>query len=300
MATSLAVTSSDLAEQATERACDQYRIQCVNRAIDLLEMICESDTLPTLAAVCQQTGMHKSTAHRLLMVLQRSGMIERTADQRYRLGLKLHELGQRALEQIDLRARAKPHFHQLSGQVHETVHLGVLQKTRVVYLEKLDANSRPVCMGSVTGTSNPVYCTAMGKAMLAFVAPDAAEEVIADIRFRRFTANTLCTEGELRSSLERVRRRGYAIDDEEIEPGVRCIGAPVFGPAGMPIAAVSISGPVARMTPLRAPGIAEHLLRCCRQISMSLSSERGSPSSLTVVRGSAVEPQRCDAPAVLH
>jgi DNA-binding IclR family transcriptional regulator len=283
-----------------EPARDQYRIQCLDRAIELLEFLSETDKLPTLAGICQHTGLHKSTAHRLLMVLERSGLIERTGDHRYRLGLKLHELGQRALDQIDVRTRARPHLRSLSAQMHETVHLGVLQKAKVVYLEKLDANSRTVCFASVTGTSNPVYCTAMGKAMLAFLAPDAAEEVIAGIRFRRFTANTLGSEGELRSALERARRRGYAIDDEEIEPGVRCIGAPIFSPSGAPIAAVSISGPVARMTPQRAPGIAEHLQRCCREISQSLFCERRSSAPLTVVRGSAARRQEPEGPAALQ
>ena len=300
MAASLAVTSLGPLEPGAEPERDQYRIQCLNRAIDLLDLLSESESLPTLAGICQRSGLHKSTAHRLLMVLERSGLVERTPDHRYRLGLKLHELGQRALDQIDLRVRAKPHFRRLSAQVHETVHLGVLQKASVVYLEKLDANCRTVCPGSVTGTSNPVYCTAMGKAMLAFLAPGSAEEVIAGIRFRRFTANTLCSESELRSALERVRRRGYAIDDEEIEPGVRCIGAPVFSPSGAPIAAVSISGPVVRITPQRAPGIAEHLLRCCREISRSLSGERSSSPSLTVVRSRTARPQRSDALQVLH
>lgn len=300
MATTVAITTSGLLEPELERGGDQYRIQCLDRAIDLLELISASDRLPTLAAICQKSGLHKSTAHRLLMVLQRSGIIERTADHRYHLGLKLYELGQRALDQVDLRTRARPHFRRLAARVHETVHLGVLQGAKIVYLEKLDANSRTVCFGSVTGASNPVYCTAMGKAMLAFMPADAAEEVIAGIRFRRFTARTLCSEAELRSALERVRRRGYAIDDEEIEPGVRCIGAPILSPSGIPVAAASISGPVVRITAQRAPGIAEHLLRCCRDISLALPQERRSSPSLLVSRGSAGQSQKSGIAAVLH
>jgi DNA-binding IclR family transcriptional regulator len=299
MAASPALSTADHLQPVADPR-DLYRIQCLDRAIDLLELLSECHQLPTLAGICQHTGLHKSTAHRLLMVLQRSGIIERTADHRYHLGLKLHELGQRALDQVDLRARARPHFRRLAAQVHETVHLGVLQKAKVVYLEKLDANNHAVCFGSIAGTSNPVYCTAMGKAILAFLAPDIADEVIAGIRFRRFTANTLCSEPELRRALERVRRRGYAVDDEEIEPGVRCIGAPVFGPFGTPVAAVSISGSVARITPQRAPGIADHLLRCCREMSLSLSPERRSSPPLAVVRGSGANAQALSAPAVLQ
>jgi DNA-binding IclR family transcriptional regulator len=215
-------------------------------------------------------ALHKSTAHRALMVLERCGLIERTPENRFRLGLKLYELGSRAVEQIDLRARVHPWFRRLSAQVGETVHLGVLQKTSVVYLDKVEPNNRRVWLASRIGASNPVYCTAMGKAMLAFLPEDAAAEIIGKIRFVRFTHRTLMTPEALMRSLGRVRQRGYAIDDEEVEDGVRCIGAPILSENGHPMAAVSISGPTSRITQQSVPGIAEHLLRCCRDISSSL------------------------------
>ena len=288
MASSLAVTSPVEFARTAANPRDQYRIQCLDRAMQMLELLGECDVLPNLAMVCEYTGLHKSTAHRLLMVLERSGMIERTADNRFRLGMKLYELGVRALDQVDLRERVRPHFRRLSAQVRETIHLGVLQKSSVVYLEKIDANARTVCPGSATGASNPVYCTAMGKAMLAYLPQEEADAVIAGIRFRRFTANTLCSEYELRESLERIRRRGYAIDDEEIEEGVRCIGAPILSARGLPVAAVSVSGPVTRITPLRASGIAESLIRCCRDISSSLGRDRRRMHTITTFPGAAV------------
>ena len=154
-------------------------------------------------------------------------------------------------------------------QVGETVHLSVLQKTSVVYLDKVEPNRR-VCMSSKIGTTNPVYCTSMGKAMLAFQPDDVIEQIIAKIRFVRYTPKTICTTEGLLKALERVRRRGYAIDDEEIELGVRCIGAPIFNENHRAIAAVSVSGPASRITVQSVPSIAEHLLRCCREISASL------------------------------
>ena len=107
------------------------------------------------------------------MVLERCGLIERTPENRFRLGLKLYELGSRAVEQIDLRARVHPWFRRLSAQVGETIHLGVLQKTTVVYLDKVEPNNRRTWLSSRIGASNPVYCTAMGKAMLAFLPEEA-------------------------------------------------------------------------------------------------------------------------------
>jgi DNA-binding IclR family transcriptional regulator len=256
-----------------------YQLQSLDRAVAVLEMLGESEIPLSLAEICQRMQLHKSTAHRSLMVLERSTLIERTQDNRFRLGLKLYELGNRAVEQIDLRARIRPFFRRLATQIGETVHLGVLQKTSVVYLDKAEPNRR-ICMTSKTGSSNPVYCTSMGKAMLAFLPEEAAEDVISRIRFVRFTRKTLCTREDLMRSLERVRRRGYAIDDEEVEVGVRCVGAPIFDENHLPIAAVSISGPSSRIRAQNVPAISVQLMRCCRDISASLQIHRKKKSHI--------------------
>jgi len=265
-----------------DRASDPYQLQSLDRAVAVLELLGESDGPLGLADVCERMELHKSTAHRALMVLERTCLIERTPENRFRLGLKLYELGSRAIEQIDLRARVQPWFRKLSAQVGETVHLGVMQKTSIVYLDKVDPINRRVWLASRIGASNPVHCTAMGKAILAFLPPDAAADIIAHIRFTRFTPRTLCTPEALQRSLDRVRRRGYAIDDEEVECGVRCVGAPILNESGRPVAAVSVSGPSSRITQQSVPGIAEHLLKCCREISASLGTRerrRPAPSS---------------------
>ena len=269
MATSLSTSFAPPLSEAVANVDGPYQLHSLDRAVSVLEVLGESDTPLSLAEICQRMNLHKSTAHRSLMVLERSALIERTLENRFRLGLKLYELGNRAVEQIDLRARVHPYFRRLSAQVGETVHLSVLQKTSVVYLDKVEPNRR-VCMSSKIGTSNPVYCTSMGKAMLAFQPVETIDQIIAKIRFVRYTPKTLCTREALLKSLDKVRRRGYAIDDEEIELGVRCIGAPIFNENHRAIAAVSVSGPASRITVQSVPAIAEHLLRCCREISASL------------------------------
>jgi DNA-binding IclR family transcriptional regulator len=255
---------------AKTKPADPYQLQSLDRAVAVLDLLGESEGPLGLADVCERMDLHKSTAHRALRVLERCGLIERTPENRFRLGLKLYELGTRAVEQIDLRARVHPWFRRLSAQVGETVHLGVLQKTSVVYLDKVEPSNRRVWLSSRIGTSNPVYCTAMGKAMMAFLPEEMQAEIMGKIRFVRYTHRTLMTPEALMRSLERVRRRGYAIDDEEVEEGVRCIGAPILNETGHPIAAVSVSGPTSRITQQSVPGIAEHLMRCCREISGSL------------------------------
>ena len=255
MEASLSTSSATLLPKPDIRTDGPYQLHSLDRAVSVLEVLGQSDTPLSLAEICQRMNLHKSTAHRSLMVLERSALIERTQENRFRLGLKLYELGNRAVEQIDLRARVQPYFRRLSSQVGETVHLSVLQKTSVVYLDKVEPNRR-VCMSSKIGTSNPVYCTSMGKAMLAFQPEDAIEQIIAKLRFVRYTHKTIGSREALLKALERVRRRGYAIDDEEIEVGVRCIGAPIFNEHHRAIAAVSVSGPASRITVQSVPAIA--------------------------------------------
>lgn len=266
-------TLGTTALKASSNSEGPYQLQSLARAVAVLEMLGESEVPLSLAEVCLRMQIHKSTAHRSLMVLERMTLIERTHDNRFRLGLKLYELGNRAVEQIDLRARIRPYFWRLSAQLGETVHLGVLQKASVVYLDKAEPNRR-VCMSSKTGSSNPVYCTSLGKAILAFLPPESAEEIIDRIRFVAFTPKTITNREDLMKSLERVRRRGFAVDDEEIEMGVRCIGAPIFDENRFPIAALSMSGPTARVRPQNAASIAERLIRCCNEISNSLRVHR--------------------------
>jgi DNA-binding IclR family transcriptional regulator len=268
-----------LPSEAAAKAEGPYQLHGLERAVSVLEALSESDAPLSLAQICQRMNLHKSTAHRSLMVLERSALIERTPENRFRLGLKLYELGNRAVEQIDLRARVHPFFRRLAANVGETVHLSVLQKTSVVYLDKVEPNRR-VCMSSKTGTSNPVYCTSMGKAMLAFQPQETIEQIVAKIRFVPYTHKTLCSREKLLKSLERVRRRGYAIDDEEIELGVRCVGAPIFNENHWAIAAVSVSGPSSRITAQSVPQIAEHLLICCREISAALGMRAKKKSHL--------------------
>ena len=251
---------------------DPYKLEGLDRVVAILDLLGESDNSLSLADICQQMELRKSTAHRALMALERTGLIERAPAHRYRLGLKLYDMGHRAVEQIDLRARVHPHLRKLALRVGEVVHLGVLHNTRVVYIDKIEPISRRVCISSRTGTSNPVYSTSMGKAILAFLPQEEVAKIISHIRFSSFTDKTISTREELLDALERVRRRGYAIDDEEMEIGTRCVGAPIFDADRRVIAALSVSGSASRLAAHCVPGIAEHVLRCCQAISSSLSA----------------------------
>jgi len=246
-----------------------YKVQALDRAFAVLDLLGESDTPLGLAQVSASLQLHKSTAHRFLTVLERHRMVERTPNGKFRLGLKLFDLGNRAIGQYDLRDRAQPHLRRLVAETEETAHLCILEGGRVIYIDKIEP-ARSVRMITRIGASNPVHCTSVGKAILAFLPEERISEVLRHARFERFTPRTITTDEALRVESEKTRRRGYAVDDEEFEEGLRCIAVPVLDAQRMPVAAVSISGPSFRVTAQKLPAIANHLLHCVRGISVDM------------------------------
>jgi DNA-binding IclR family transcriptional regulator len=255
-----------------------YKVQALDRAFAVLDLLGESDTPLGLAQVASSLQLHKSTAHRFLMVLERHHMVERTGNGKFRLGLRLFDFGNRAIEQYDLRDRALPHLRRLVTETEETAHLCILEQAHVIYIDKIEP-ARSVRMITRIGASNPVHCTSVGKAILAFLPEERIAEVIRRTRFERFTHRTIATPEALRAEIEKTRRRGYAVDDEELEDGLRCIAVPVLDAQKQPVAAVSVSGPSFRVTAQKLPAIANHLLQCVRGISSDMGFIAGSRSN---------------------
>ena len=246
-----------------------YKVQALDQAFAVLDLLGESETPLGLAQVAASLQLHKSTAHRFLMVLERHRMVERTVNGKFRLGLRLFDFGNRAIEQYDLRDRAQPHLRRLVAETEETAHLALLEAGRVIYIDKIEP-TRSVRMITRIGASNPVHCTSVGKAILAFLPTERAAEVLRRIRFEHLTSRTIGNMEALRTELEKTRRRGYAVDDEELEEGLRCIAVPVLDAQRLPVAAVSVSGPSFRVTAQKLPAIANHLLQCVRGISADM------------------------------
>ena len=231
--------------------------------------------------MCAELKLHKSTVHRLAMVLERLRLVERNAESgRYRLGLRLFELGSRAISVLDLRNQSRPFLNQVLQEVQETVHLCMLDKGEILYVEKLEPE-RSVRLASRVGRRAPAYCTSVGKAMLAELPWPEVEEIIRQSGMKKLTKHTLTSASQLKTELQRVRSRGYATDNEENEEGVRCIGAAVRDHTGKPIAAISVSGPTFRITKAKTDEFAEHVMRAAIRLSLALGydfSEQGKPA----------------------
>jgi IclR family acetate operon transcriptional repressor len=251
----------------------------VVRAINLLKVVALQARQPVrLTDVVQMTGLPKTTCHRLLNVLCDEGLLRIDDYGRFAPGPLLLAMGMNFIGQADVREIAHPamvEFTQLTG---ETTHLGVLHFPMVVYIDKVES-PHAVRMHSQIGAVNPVYRTGLGKALIAF----SSEELIAEVcagPLEATTRNTI-TDGEaLRADLILTRERGYSVDDVENEAGIRCIGAPILGHDGRPIAAVSLAGPDVRLTLKVAHELGPSLVAVTREISRQLGYRGTSGTSV--------------------
>ena len=231
----------------SETKTSPYKIQVLDRAVAIINAIAESRSDAGLAELAERVHLHKSTAHRILMILESYRIVDRDPQTgRYRLGLRLFELGTIAIGSFNIRERARRHLERLLYEVDETVHLSVLDGGEVMHLDKYEP-SRSVRMASRIGRRNPAHCTAVGKAMLAWLPEREVDEILQKHGLQRLTRNTITTPAELKVELNTIRSRGYSIDNEEVEEGVRCVGAAVLDHAGRPLGAISVSAPSFRM-----------------------------------------------------
>lgn len=251
-----------------------YNVRAIERSIDILS--CFDDEAPekTIAEIASAVGLPRPTALRLLATLAGGGYVERTADgQRYRLGPHLMTLGMRVVSHLEVRRKAYPLMVALEERFEETCDLGIFSADEVLYLEIVPSRHALRLAGS-PGIRSPAYCTASGKVFLAHLPPERLAQILSR-PLQRYTEQTITSPERLMQELREVRVRGYAVDDQELNPGVRAVAAPVRDQTGNVVAALGMPGPVERMTPERIPEIGRALVEAGEAISARLG-ERGS------------------------
>lgn len=239
----------------------------LRRALAVLDHVRAHSGL-TLTQLAEAAGLSKSTVLRLTAPLVEARLLER--DRRsgvFRLGHGTLQLGQAYLAGLDLRAVAAEESHRLMSEVRETVHLVVYDPPHVVYIDKVE-NQANVRMASRIGSRGPLHCTAVGKAILAWQPDDLIDGLDLEVRTKR----TIADPARLRAELAGVRRRGYAVDDRENEPEVRCVGAPVFNHTDTVVAAISVSGLTSRITAARVRELGPMVAAAASRISRKLGS----------------------------
>ena len=238
------------------------------RTLRVLEAFSFAEPVLGVSELARKLGIGKSTAHRALSTLLEAGYVSKTADGRYRLGLKLHELGQLVVSGLRLHEVAIPPLERLRQASSETVHLAVLDGIDVVYIDRFESEGLSPMLKRV-GRRMPVHVTSSGKCLVAFADPGVVDAVLA-AGLRRMGSRTITSKNLFIETLQHVRTDGYAVSVEESEPGVASVGAPVFGRDGSCIAAVSMVGPATRMRDDYLTRSIRQVRRCAFEISKGM------------------------------
>lgn len=221
-------------------------VQSVARALDIIACFDDAAELG-ISELSERMDLSKSTIYGLVNTLTAFGYLEQSEqNKKYRLGLKLFELGNLVQRRMDIRQEARPWCKLLADKYRTTVHLAAYSEGEIIYVDKVDSASSVVIYSQI-GKRAPMYCTGVGKAILAFLPPDYMERYILSKPLVKMTDHTILTREGLLAELDLVRSRGYAVDDEEIEPGLHCIAAPIFNHKGQPVMALSVSFPYGRL-----------------------------------------------------
>lgn len=233
---------------------DKSGVQSVERIFQLIESLAAHPAGAGLQRLAQDTGLAKSTVHRLLASLVSLGYAAQDENGRYRLTLKMFELSSGIVNSMDIMDVAKVHLERLAQRTGEAVHLVIRDGQDIVYIYKTE--SGPMRMSSRVGLRSPLYCTGVGKAILATLPADEVAQIWQHTTPQKLTAHTIVDFDALQAQLTEVRTNGYAIDDEENELGVRCVAVAIPGVGGRADSAFSISGLAPYMTPERIRRIA--------------------------------------------
>jgi IclR family KDG regulon transcriptional repressor len=250
-------------------------VQAIERAVLILDTLSQKPQGVSLRELSAQVELPKGTTHRLLSSLAYFGYVRQDLTTKdYFLGFRLVELGNRLLNQLDLRTEAKPLLLELGRRVKETIHLVILDQNEVLYIDKVESDENHVGlrMASRIGSRTKAHSCAVGKVLLADLSESQLEEYTKQQGLPKLTERTLTDLRQLKEHLEVVRKRGYAVDDEENERGIRCVAAPIRNESGRVIAATSISGPAIRITRQR---IRDTLQREISETAANISKRLG-------------------------
>lgn len=250
---------------------EQGPVQSVDRAFTLLEQLCASRDGLAIHTLSETTGLHKSTVHRLLAALAARGYVRRDEDSgRYRMTTRICELSAQVVENLDVLQFARGPMEALSRTTGETVHLVMREGDEIVYVHKVESDASSIRMFSRIGMRRPMYCTAVGKAILAELPEEEVDRIWNASDIQAYTEHTIVSLDRLKAGLESIRRRGCAYDNQENELGVRCIAATIHDYTGAICGALSISTPLLRMSDSKASQLQPQLMAACRKISLAM------------------------------
>jgi len=248
-----------------------YQIGSLEKGMKILEAIIDHGEL-TVTQAANLLEINRASAHRFITTLRDLGYVRKNQHNNYEATFKMLEMGMKQADKFEIRRMAKPAMRDLAAEFDETVNLGVLDNGQVVYLDKVESREL-LRMDSGVGTACNPCATALGKAMLAFLPEDEKAALLNGGCLEPITSNTITDPVRLEKELAKIKRQGYAVDNEELAMDLYCVGAPIFDFNGYPAYAMSLSGPTRRMKNLK--DIPQRLLEATRLLSKQLGFRGG-------------------------
>lgn len=247
---------------------DKVGVRALDRALDILDLLSEAKGL-TLSEIAVRIGLAPSTVHRVLTSLSARGVLENDpVSQAWHIGPTAFRHGTAFMRRSGLIDRSWPLLRRLMELTGETANLGIMNGDAVLFIGQVETHET-IRAFFPPGTRSPLHSSGIGKALLAYAPQKTLDTFLSEAELRRFTPRTLDQPETLRADLAKTREQGYAIDDEERAPGMRCIAAPVFDIMGDAVAGISVSGPTNRMTDDRLAAIGAEVARAARELSLS-------------------------------
>lgn len=253
---------------------DNELINSIDRALDIMLLLQQEGREMGVTQISAALGIYKSTVHRTLATLEGKGFVQQNPDNgKYWLGIRLYSLGMLIRERLPLKNIAYPYAKELSEKFDEVVHLSILDKSALTYpkhiiIDKIQGRQQVLSLTPPVGSSAPCHSAAVGKCLIAFSPRSYLERFVGN-PLPAFTDKTVCDWDKLLAELETIKRRGYAVDDEELELGLTCVAGPILDRHAGIMAALSLSGPTSRVR-ARFAEIVEEVIKTTRAISSNL------------------------------
>jgi DNA-binding IclR family transcriptional regulator len=249
-----------------------YEIPNLSNACLVLKALASEPAGLLLSELVQRLELPHTSALRIVATLCNAGFLQRSGN-RYELGAGLIPLGQQALARLDIRSVARPALNHLSAQTGETAHLAILSGNQSLLVEVCQSPA-PIRVGAPAGTLAALHCSATGKVLLAGQPDNRLELMLGPKPLPAQTRKTLTTLPQLRQELIRIRKQGYAVDEEEFFEGIRCLAAPVHNASGDLVGAIGITGTSTRFTAPRIPSVARQVIAAANSVSKGLGCSK--------------------------
>lgn len=248
-------------------------VHSVDRALSIIEALSQVEEMG-ITELSRELGLGKATVYRIITTLRLRGYIEQTATEKYRLNLKVFELGNKVVNRLGIRKIAYPYLEKLALISKETVNLAVLEGANVYYIDRIESRE-PLRIQLDIGKRFPAYCTGLGRVLLAYHEPSEVAQLLGELRssgeIQKYTNKTIVDTELLQMELGKIKEQGFAFDDEQYLPGIRCVAAPVFKHTGKVAAAISVAGPTVRMT----NKVVAQLIPLVRETAIGISARLG-------------------------